>query len=135
MRFIILTITGIFFLSLSFAQNKVGISEVKLSTSKGDQPAFEFFLPDTDAKSVLNAWDKFHKSYKVKPKQDKDLKNYYFSDDAFIEDLSENTIDIYSRIYETSNGVKFTCALDLGGVFISSSKTPEKFTKDQIDTK
>ncbi len=123
----------IFILSVNlFAQNRVGISEVLMSTSKGDQPAFEFFIPDTDTKKVLEAWTKFHKEFKVKPKQDKVQKNYYFSDNAFIQELSENTIDIYSRIYEANNGVRFTCAFDLGGVFISAEKTADKHTKAKL---
>jgi hypothetical protein len=118
--------------SILFAQNRVGISEVLMSTAKGEQPAFEFFVPDTDAKSVLDSWTKFHKEYKVKPKQDKSLTNYYFSDNAYIFELSENTIDIYARIYETNGGVKFTCAFDLGGVFISPEKTADKHIKTKL---
>lgn len=132
MKNIIALFVFIFSISLTFAQNRVGISEVQMSTAKGDQPAFEFFIPDTDAKTVLAAWNKFHKNLRVKPKQDKTQKNYYFSDNAFLQDLSENTIDIYTRIYETSGGVRFTCAFDLGGVFISSEKTYDKFNKTKL---
>ncbi|MEZ5007462.1 MAG: hypothetical protein R2753_04820 [Chitinophagales bacterium] len=132
MKNIIILFALIFTISLGFAQDRVGISEVQMSTSKGDQPAFEFFVPDTDAKTVLDAWNKFHKNLKVKPKQDKTQKNYYFSDNAFLQELSENTIDIYTRIYETNGGVRFTCAFDLGGVFISSEKTLDKYNKTKL---
>ncbi|MEZ5023379.1 MAG: hypothetical protein R2728_08985 [Chitinophagales bacterium] len=132
MKNIITLFALIFTISLGFAQDRVGISEVQMSTSKGDQPAFEFFVPDTDAKTVLDAWNKFHKNLKVKPKQDKTQKNYYFSDNAFLQELSENTIDIYTRIYETNGGVRFTCAFDLGGVFISSEKTLDKYNKTKL---
>jgi hypothetical protein len=115
-----------------FSQNRVGISEVLMNTAQGEQPAFEFFVPDKDAKSFLESWTKFHKDFKVKPKQDKNQTNYYLSDNAQIIELSENTIDIYARIFETNGGVRFTCAFDLGGVFISPEKTPEKYTKTKL---
>jgi len=132
MRFAILFL---FPFLLSFAvsgQDRVGINDIQLNTTQGDQPAFEFFIPDTDSDAVLDAWNKFHKSYKVKPKQDKNQRNYYFSDNAQIESLSENSIDIYARLYETDGGVRFACAFDLGGVFISSRKTPDKYGKAKL---
>ena len=131
MRLVLMTLAILFVLP-TFAQNRVGINETQLTTAKGDQPAFEFFIPDTEATDVIDAWNKFHKSFKVKPRQDKNQRNYYFSDDAMILELSENTIDIYSRIYETGGGVRFTCAFDLGGVFISSNKTSDKFSQAKL---
>ncbi|MCP4124228.1 MAG: hypothetical protein GY751_20980 [Bacteroidetes bacterium] len=132
MRFALLFL---FSFLLSFAvdgQDRVGINDIQLNTTQGDQPAFEFFIPDTDADAVQDAWNKFHKSYKVKPKQDKNQRNYYFSDNAQIAALSENSIDIYARMYETDGGVRFACAFDLGGVFISSRKTPDKYGKAKL---
>jgi predicted nucleic acid-binding Zn-ribbon protein len=131
MRIILFTLAMMFSLSV-FSQARVGINEIQLTTSKGDQPAFEFFIPDSDERSVLESWNKFHKKYKAKPKQDKNNSNYYFTDNAIINALSENSIDIYSRIYETGGGVRFACAFDLGGVFISSKKTPAKFNEAKL---
>lgn len=132
MRQLVILFAIIFSVSAVQAQNRVGISEIILATDQGDQPGFEFFIPDATASSVLNAWNKFHKPFGAKPKQDKSQRNYYFSDNANITELSENTIDIYTRIYETSEGVRFACAFDLGGVFISSRKTADKFQKAKL---
>ncbi len=114
-----LTITG-------FAQNQIGVEATKMSTSKGEKEGFRMFIPDKTEKEVASSWINFTKEFKTKTKYDKNS-NEYFSDDATILKLSENSIDIYTTIINNNGGILFSTAFDLGGIFISASKTPDKY--------
>lgn len=122
----ILLLVSILTLSAQNLNSNIGINEVVMTTSRGDKSGFRMFIPQTDEKTVADAWNRFHKNLRSKPKFDK-LKFEYFTDDAFIPQVSQNTIDIYVRMLPKDGGILFSAAFDLGGIFISSSSTPDKF--------
>ncbi len=67
------------------------------------------------------------KSYKAKVKS---KKGESFADNAIISDISQNTIDIYSKLEESSNGnVEMIIAFDLGGAFLNSTNHADKYNE------
>lgn len=122
----VILLLGTLVLKAQTLNSSIGINEVVMTTSKGDKPAFRMFIPKTDEKIVADAWNRFHKNLKSKPKFDK-LQFEYFTDDAYIPQISQNTIDIYVKMLPKDGGILFSAAFDLGGIFISSKNTPDKF--------
>ena len=111
---------------LGYSQSQIGVEATEMSTSKGEKPGFRMFVPDKTEKEVANSWISFTKDFKAKTKFDKNS-NEYFTDNATILKLSENSIDIYTTIINNNGGILFSTAFDLGGIFISASKTPDKY--------
>lgn len=122
----ILILMSILTINAQITNSNIGINEVIMTTSRGDKSGFRMFIPKTDEKTVADVWSRFHKNLRSKPKFDK-LKYEYFTDDAFIPQVSQNTIDIYVRMLPKDGGILFSAAFDLGGIFISSGSTPDKF--------
>lgn len=125
-NFFSLAILFLSLMTLSAQNSTIGLSEAVISTSKGDKPGFRMFIPQTDEKAVADKWASYNKNFKAKPKFDK-AQFEYFSDDALIPQVSQNTIDIYVKMLPKDGGILFSAAFDLGGIYISSKNTPDKF--------
>jgi hypothetical protein len=110
---------------LGFAQETV-TKEVTKSMSKGLQPGIEIFIPKVSEDNLEEAIEEVTKPYKGKSRSIKKT-DEFFIDDAFIEQISPNTIDIHQTIKETANGLTYTVYFDLGGIFLSNSYNPEKY--------
>lgn len=90
--------------------------------SKGTNNCFYLELPSADNKLAADAWKDFVKDYKGKTKYNKKQKEY-FTDNATIKDMSENTVDIYARF----DPAQITVWFDLGGAYLSSSIHPDRY--------
>lgn len=45
-----------------------------------------------------------------------------------IKEISSNTVDIHQTIEKGDNGFTYTAFFDLGGVFLDTTYSPEKFS-------
>lgn len=95
------------------------ITEMMLPMSDGNKNALILTLPKTDAKEVEKTWLKFLKDYDGKTKKNKKT-NEIFTDNAFIETMSKNTVDIYTLVKSKNEGSELIVWFDLGGAYLSS---------------
>ena len=113
--------------SSGFAQ-RVDISEAARSMNNGTYNSFLFELPDVVKKEAEDNWKDFMGDFKAKTKYDRKNK-IWFSDDAQMPRLSDNTVDVYARIIEDSNPKRQTTVIvwfDLGGAYLSSETDKTK---------
>lgn len=110
--------------SPSLAQSRLAIVESRVPMSRGTQPALTVTIPKAKSKDVEKGWKEVLKSYKAKVKTEK---GETFGDNALLKQLSENTVDIYTRQTDTVEGTALTMFVDLGGAFLASSTHPEQY--------
>lgn len=96
------------------------IKEMVLPMSDGDKNALVLTLPKTDAKEVEKTWLKFLKDYDGKTKKNKKTSEI-FTDNASIETMSKNTVDIYTLVKSKNDGSELTVWFDLGGAYLNST--------------
>lgn len=120
-RLTLLFFSMFLFVAMTFAQVKEGAA----SMSKGSNNAFSLELRNTQEKEVQKEWEKFLKGYKGKVKFDK-KKGETFADDSEIEEMSSNTVDVYSTLRQNGENTVLTVWFDLGGAFLNSSMHGEK---------
>jgi vacuolar-type H+-ATPase subunit I/STV1 len=114
------------FLALQ-AQIKTDVLEETGSVSIGRAGScLTMELPGTNKKQVIESWEDYIKEYKGKTKYNKKA-DEIFTDDATIKEISPNTIDIYAKVTETSNGTKLAVWFDVGLVFLSSQQFADKY--------
>lgn len=126
------SITGILLLlfvtTIAFSQKTYTVTETEKSMYKGTHPALTMTFEGVSVKVAEDEWKGFIKSYKGKTKEDKKGK-VWFTDDAKLEKVSENTIDLYTSFTEVPGGTNVSVWFDLGGAYLSSglerSKTEE----------
>jgi len=102
------------------------VTEMKVPMSEGAQSALVLDLPKTDVKTVEKAWIKYLKDLDGKTKKNKKT-GEIFTDNAMIEAMSKNTVDIYTKIQPKGEGSKLTVWTDLGGAFLASETHPEQY--------
>ncbi len=112
--------------SLSILQAQA-IQEANKRMSQGEQNSFTMEFNIGNAETIADLWVDYQKGFKArKPKLNK-KENEYFADDARIEAISDNTIDIYSKVAEKSDkGAVLTVWFGLGGAYLSSSRHQER---------
>ncbi|MFK8101089.1 MAG: hypothetical protein AB8G15_01140 [Saprospiraceae bacterium] len=120
MKKFVLLLSFIFVASLTFAQ----VSEAKQSMSQGNYNGFAIDLRKTVKKDVEKAWKKYIKKYDGKTKKNKKT-NETFSDNAEIEGMSTNTVDVYASVRENGEDTKLVVWFDLGGAYLSSETHPK----------
>ncbi|MEA1873345.1 MAG: hypothetical protein U9N51_02810 [Bacteroidota bacterium] len=117
LRNLLLSMIIIVFTIPTMAQ-KFKVTETNSKFDKTSRPALMVEIPYADEKMVEKSWKKLVKNYNPeKIKRHKEI----FADNATINRLSENTIDIYAKTDEKKNIVTLFVAVDLGGTFLSSS--------------
>lgn len=108
------------------AQVEATVREENRSMSKGSFNCLILDLPGVSEKSADKGWKEVTK--KLKGKSSKDKKSgELILDDAEIEGMSENSIDIYAKIVPTSNGVEFVAWFNLGVTYLSSAEYPDRY--------
>lgn len=125
-------------------QSNFVVNEIEENMSQGKQTGFEILIPEVDVKSVqssLSKWTKSNKGKFVSSKREVEL----FQDNVMLHSVSENTIDMYTILSSSKEGVVLKTFVDLGGAFISSAEHPQAFdamekelitfAKDQLITK
>ena len=120
---ILVAVTLVFFVLTSYAQVTEGTNVM----SQGHNNCLTISLKGTDSKTVDAAWSKYLKDYKGKTKMNKKAAEM-FSDNANIEGMSANSVDIYSKTVETAGNVALSVWFDLGGAYVASESHPEAYT-------
>ena len=92
----------------NFAQKAIKVSSTSEKFSAGNVDAFSVDIYEADKDFVEKSWKKAMKKYKAKVK----IKSEIFADNALIKDMSENTVDVYAKIVEEKEGLKFFVAVD-----------------------
>ncbi|GIZ07970.1 hypothetical protein [Flavobacterium sp. UMI-01] len=111
---------------LGYAQNLVPVA-VSQNMSKGMQPGIEIYIPNISDDHLEDAIKDITKPYKGKCKKVKRT-DETFIDDALISEISANTIDIHQFMRKEGDGYKYTAFFNLGGIFLDSAYSTEKFT-------
>jgi len=117
LRNLLLSIIFIVFTIPTMAQ-KLEVTETNSKFDKTSRPALMVEIPYADQKTVEKEWKKLMKNYN--PDKFKSRKEM-FADNATIDRLSENTVDVYAKADEKKDIVTLFVAVDLGGAFLSSS--------------
>lgn len=113
----------------SFAQTsfEFKVLEENRSMTKGNANALIINLPNTSYKKVSKLWSKYLKNFRGKIKYNRKV-NEYFSDNAEIKDMSENTVDITSKVYDNgAEGTSIAIWFNLGVTYLSSKEFPERY--------
>ena len=95
---------------------------------KGKNNAMSIALKKTTKKDVEKKWEKYISDYKGKTKLDK-KSGIIFSDNAEIEGMSDNTIDVYAQVVASGADTELVVWYNLGGAYLSSSEHPEGYGK------
>lgn len=119
---------GIFVILFAFTMTvSAQIKEETKSMSNGNNNSFSINLPKSDKKEIEKSWAKFLKKYKGKTDKIKKTEEF-LSDNAKVENMSDNTVDIYSQVNQEGEDTQITVWYDLGGAYLSSETHPEKVT-------
>lgn len=116
---------ALFSTSLGFAQDFTTTSVTK-NMSLGMQPGIEIFIPNVSEDNVEDAIKEVTKPYKGKTRKIKRSDEFY-QDDATIEAISNNTIDIHQVIAKGKDGFTYTAYFNLGGRFLDNAYSTEKY--------
>ncbi|MFK7796466.1 MAG: hypothetical protein AB8E82_03355 [Aureispira sp.] len=121
-------------LTLSFttllAQDEFEFKVVEESRdmTKGTANALVVNLPNTNYKEVNKLWSKYLKSFRGRLKYNRRV-GEYFSDNAEIKEMSDNAVDIISRVYDNGGeGTTIAVWFNLGVTYLSASKYPERYS-------
>ena len=107
---------------ISFAQ----VTETSAAMAEGVKNALVLTLKNTDAKMAEDQWGKFMKKYKAKTKKVK-KSNEWMSDDAEIEGVSTNTIDVYAAFKQTEGDAQAIVWFNLGGAYLNSKDHSDRY--------
>lgn len=130
MKYTLTTLLTVFLLVFSsslFAQIELKVQEGTRSTSEGAANALILQLPNTSYKQVNKLWGKYIKDYKGKTKYDRKT-NEYFTDDAEVKDMSNNTVDITAKVNDKGEqGTELVVWFNLGVTYLSATEYPERY--------
>ena len=96
------------------------INEDALSMSQGLKNGFSVEMPKAEVKDVEKRWAKHLKAYKGKTKKSKNS-NEWFTNDAKMKLISNNTVDVYAVFTPIKDGTKLIVWYDLGGTYLNSA--------------
>lgn len=116
------------FVAISGFSQKIHIKvdEENENIGGGKNPALVVSIYDASQDEVESEWKSLMKSYKGKMSTSDGV----FADNAVIAAINgNNTIDVWARASKGKDEgqIKFVVAIDLGGVFLSSSNNGDKF--------
>ncbi len=115
--------------STLFAQETIVIKEVTQTMTKGDNPGLQSTFKSTTTKDIEAAIKSFLSTYKTNIVASETNKSELIADDVMIPSISDNTIDIHYQMLQAGTDVVLTTYYNLGGIWASSTKTPDKYTK------
>jgi len=104
------------------AQN---IQENERTMSQGSKPGFSMSIDNLDAKETERLWIDYLKDSKAKTKKDRKT-NEVFADDASVQSISSNLMDIYATFTERGKQTEMIVWVDLGGAFLARRQHPDK---------
>jgi predicted nucleic acid-binding Zn-ribbon protein len=105
-------------------QKMLPVTHDSLPMSRGTQHAFSVLLPGAQVDDAEDVLKTAFKSYKGKASGNN--KTELFFDDANIKALSENTVDVYVRLYQVASDVKADVFFDLGGIYLNPRTHPQQ---------
>ena len=120
----IMTIAAIVIPSFLFAQKDILTSEVDKEMSQGVKNSYVTLIPQAKGKDVTSDWKKYIKK-DSKGKVD-DNNGEIFIIGGTIKNVSNQPLNIYARVLETTEGVQLTVWISEGGVFLSTVANPDK---------
>ena len=88
--------------------------------------AFVLSWTQADPKTIGKAWKRYAKNLGGKLKYDRRI-DEYFIDDGEIKDLSDNTVDITTKIYNTNEGAELAIWFNLGVTYLTSQEYPQRY--------
>ncbi|NBC10017.1 MAG: hypothetical protein GVY26_22745 [Bacteroidetes bacterium] len=103
-------------------------SEATRPMSQGNHNSFLLDFRIGEAEDIADIWQDYQKDFDArKPKKDRRT-DEYFADNAEIESISDNTIDIYSTVEDKgkAGGALVTVWFNLGGAYLSSERHPDR---------
>lgn len=106
------------------ASKKVEVNEVFEYMSKGQKPGLRVNIPNGDPLAIGKKWKEYLKNFGGKIKA---VKGEFLSDNAVIPELSDNTVDIYSKIEAYPGGVFLKTFTDLGNGYVSAKIDQAKY--------
>ena len=102
------------------------VTEKGLPMSQGTSNALVIDIPMSNKKDVEKAWEKYMKSFKGKTKKDK-KQDEIFTDNAKMENISNNTVDVYTKVIENGEDTQLRAWFDLGGAFLSEETHVDRY--------
>jgi len=102
-------------------------AEGERSMSKGVHNSFLVDFQIGEADDIADLWVDYQKDFDARKPKKNDA-GEYFGDNAEIEAISANTIDIYSTVKskKPAPGAIVTIWFDLGGAYLSSATHPDR---------
>lgn len=112
-------------ISLGYSQNLVP-KAVTQEMSQGKQPGITVFIANATKDNIEDAIKEVTKSFKGKEAKIRKSDEFYL-DNATIEQISANTIDMHQIITKGDNGYNYTAFFNLGGLFLDNAYDAQKF--------
>lgn len=117
---------------IAFGQDDFKIVEEGRSMQAGTANALVLTLPKASAKLVKKNWAKYAKKFKGKLKYDGKV-GEYFLDDATVSTMSDNTLDITTKIYDkASEGSEIAVWFNFGITYLDSESEPERYAAAEV---
>lgn len=118
MKNIILLATLLFLSTILWGQSSVEIEKRPMNEEMRDAFVLKYDHKGLKEKEVEKQWEKFTKSFGAKAKKDKST-GIYFADDAEINSMSDNTVDIYMKLNTPNDKTReLVVWYDLGGLYL-----------------
>lgn len=89
-------------------------------------------LPNANAKKAESVWQDYAKQFKAKSTKKDKKSGVYFSDDAILSKISNNTVDLYARFEDGNSGTIITVWFDLGGAYLASEIHSDAYEQAEI---
>ena len=102
-------------ISIHLNAQKITITNVSENLGGSYNPALQISIPHANTKTVEKKWNSFLKDYRAKVKTSKDeIVGHHFVLKA------TDTLEVFSRITESADGVTLTASFSRDGIFISA---------------
>ena len=112
--------------SLTVFGQDVKVKESNESFSNGNHNALSVTLYVTDINMVEKEWKSKLKSFGYDKAHEQ--KDEYFFDNVLFKKMSDNTVDVFSKVDEGKDkSVVLTAAFDMGGAYLNSSDHKAQF--------
>jgi len=112
-------------LDISLAEPPViEVKEIFESMSEGKRPGVKVNVPGANPIQVINSWKHYLRNYDVKSKS---RRGEIFSDNATIEQLSDEVVDIYTKVEAYQGGVLVKSFFRINQAYVSDKLMPDQF--------
>lgn len=128
MKKLVILVFFAFTISHLTAQDQLRVMEAPKTMSEGVNNALVVELWNFDRKMAEKEWRNYIKKFKGKTKREKKMK-HWFTDNAKIKTISDNTVDIYAWFDENKKNKVTTGTFwfNLGGAYVSSQLNPTQY--------